>query len=163
MADTICPPVAYCSFCPQTSFAPVAPEDAGASATEMHNDSSKQNRTMGATRGMVEHDGPSELQVQHLNIAGNVACLVLSAVHLCSCHVEHRHYHRDIHQQLSHTTRGFRRCCEAGWSALWLQQRSPISCAGGTSPGPAQEPSHHASMTAAQSCVTCQADAADLP
>lgn len=46
----------------QTSFAPVVPEDAEASAQDMHNNSSQ---TMGATRNMVERDGPSQLQVRH--------------------------------------------------------------------------------------------------
>ena len=45
----------------QTSFAPVLPEDAGASAAYMRDNSSQ---TMGATRNMVEQVGPSRLQVQ---------------------------------------------------------------------------------------------------
>jgi hypothetical protein len=46
----------------QTSFAPVVPEDAGASAADMHNNGSQ---TMGATRDKVQKGGPSQLQVDH--------------------------------------------------------------------------------------------------
>jgi hypothetical protein len=47
----------------QTSFAPIAEQDAGASAADMQNNSSMRDRTMGAKHDFVQHGGPSGLQV----------------------------------------------------------------------------------------------------
>lgn len=47
----------------QTSFAPVLPEDAGASAADTQQDSSMRGRTMAGSRDMVERGGPSREQV----------------------------------------------------------------------------------------------------
>ena len=57
----------------QTSFAPVVPDDAGASEADMHNNGSQ---TMGATRNKVEQGGPSQLQVRHQLDDGDAACMI---------------------------------------------------------------------------------------
>jgi hypothetical protein len=71
-------PNANQSCCVQTSFAPVVPEDAGASAADMHNNGSQ---TMGATRDKVQHGGPSQLQVRHQLDDGDAAFLSPTYIH----------------------------------------------------------------------------------